>query len=112
MSRLTREAGRDSLAAGERFKALKSFSASTVNSWFQYRCERKVRYELSSDAELAAVPVLKDVREAPWAKLGNEYEIRVVRRLAAEGGLLQPAAGETVLSERLTLAFLRGWTAR
>jgi predicted RecB family nuclease len=115
MSRLTREDARDSLAAGvpdrgagEWFKALKSFSASTVKSWFQYRCERKVRYELSSDAELAAVPVLKDVREAPWAKLGNEYENRVVRRLAAEGGLLQPAAGETVLSERLTLAFLRG----
>lgn len=89
-------------------KILKNFSASTVKSWFQYGCERKVRYELSSDAELAAVPVLKDVREAPWAKLGNEFEDRVVRRLAAEASVLQPSPGDKVLSERLTLAFLRG----
>ena len=87
---------------------LKGFSASTVKSWFQYRCERKVRYELSSDDELAAVPVLKDIREAPWAKLGNEFEDRVVNRLAAEAAVLRPAPGEKVLSERLTLAFLRG----
>lgn len=87
---------------------MKGFSASTVKSWFQYRCERKVRYELSSDDELASVPVLKDVREHRWARLGNEFEDRVVRRLAADGGVLRPAPGEDVLSERLTLAFLRG----
>jgi hypothetical protein len=87
---------------------LKSFSASTVKSWFQYRCERKVRYELSSDAELAAVPVLKDVREAAWAALGNAYEERVVCRLSREESVLRPAPGEKVLSERLSLAFLRG----
>src|SRR5690606_33729104 len=87
---------------------LKSFSASTVKSWFQYRCERKVRYELSSDAELAAVPVLKDVREAAWAALGNAYEERVVSRLSREQSVLRPAPGEKVLSERLSLAFLRG----
>lgn len=87
---------------------MKSFSASTVKSWFQYRCERKVRYELSSDAELAAVPVLKDVREAAWAALGNAYEERVVSRLSREQSVLRPAPGEKVLSERLSLAFLRG----
>jgi len=87
---------------------LKSFSASTVKSWFQYRCERKARYELCSDEELAAVPVVKDVREAAWATLGNEFEERVVQRLAREGGLLLPAPGEKVLSEALTTAFLRG----
>ena len=87
---------------------MKNFSASTIKSWFQYRCERKVRYELSSDAELASVPILKDVREAPWAKLGNEFEDRVVRKLSRTNSVLLPAPGDRVLSERLTLAFLRG----
>jgi hypothetical protein len=50
----------------------KGLSASTIKSWFQYRCERKVRYELSSDDELAAVPVIKDIREQAWAILGKD----------------------------------------
>src|SRR3954469_5439422 len=86
----------------------KGFSASTIKSWFQYRCERKVRYELSTDAELAAVPVVKDVREQAWAILGTQYEERVVRRLHCELGVLGPAAGDDALSEKLTGAFLRG----
>jgi hypothetical protein len=49
-------------------------SASTIKSWFQYRCERKVRYELSSDEELAAVPIIKDIREQAWAILGKDFE--------------------------------------
>src|SRR5436305_1340014 len=86
----------------------KGFSASTIKSWFQYRCERKVRYELSTDAELAAVPIVKDVREQPWAILGTQYEERVVRRLHRELGVLRPALGDDTLSEKLTAAFLRG----
>ena len=86
----------------------KGFSASTIKSWFQYRCERKVRYELSTDAELAGVPVIKDVREQAWAILGTEFEERVVRRLDREQGVLRPSAGNDALSERLTGAFLRG----
>lgn len=86
----------------------KGFSASTIKSWFQYSCERKVRYELSTDAELAAVPVIKDVREQAWAILGTQYEERVVRRLHREFGVLRPAAGDDALSEKLTGAFLRG----
>ncbi len=58
----------------------RGLSASTIKSWFQYRCERKVRYELSSDDELAAVPVAKDVREQAWAILGQDFEERIVRR--------------------------------
>jgi hypothetical protein len=88
----------------------RGISASTIKSWFQYRCERKVRYELSSDAELAAVPVAKDVREQAWAVLGQEFEARVVRRLHGESGVLSPAPGDDALSERLTGAFLRGKT--
>lgn len=86
----------------------KGFSASTIKSWFQYRCERKVRYELSTDAELAAVPVVKDVREQAWALLGTQYEKRVIDRLRRQAGVIGPAAGDDALSERLTSAFLRG----
>src|SRR3546814_623098 len=86
----------------------KGFSASTIKSWFQYRCERKVRYELSTEAELAAVPIAKDVREQAWALLGTQFEERVTRRLHREVGVLRPAAGNDALSERLTGAFLRG----
>ena len=83
-------------------------SASTIKSWFQYRCERKVRYELSSDEELAAVPVTKDVREQAWAILGKDFEDRVVQRLSQDVGVLMPAPGDRGLSERLASAFLRG----
>ena len=67
----------------------KGFSASTIKSWFQYRCERKVRYELSTDAELAEVPIVKDVREQAWAILGTQFEERVVQRLDRELGVLR-----------------------
>jgi len=86
----------------------KGLSASTIKSWFQYRCERKVKYELSSDEELAAVPIIKDVREPRWAILGVDFERRVVSRLNREQGVLQPDPGEDWLSERLGAAFLKG----
>lgn len=87
----------------------KGLSASTIKSWFQYRCERKVRYELSSDEELAAVPVARDVREQAWAILGQDFEDRVVRRLQTTEPVLRPAPGDRAgLSERLAVAFLKG----
>lgn len=90
----------------------RALSASTVKSWFQYRCERKVRYELFTDDELAAVPIARDVREQAWATLGVDYEARVLQRLTAEarpaGGLLQPGPGDFGLGEAEAIAFLRG----
>ena len=86
----------------------KGFSASTIKSWFQYRCERKVRYELSSDLELAAIPVVRDVREQAWSILGQQYEDRVIRRLCREASVLVPAAGTDALGEAETIDFLRG----
>ena len=86
----------------------KGFSASTVKSWFQYRCERKVRYELSTDVELAAVPVVRDVREQAWSILGQQYEARVLRRLQLEVGLLSAPNGFDALGERETVEFLSG----
>lgn len=83
-------------------------SGSTIKSWFQYRCERKTRYEIMDPTELAAIPVAKDQREQPWASLGVDYEERVVTRLAREAGVLRPARGEDGLLERHAVAFLKG----
>lgn len=83
-------------------------SGSTIKSWFQYRCERKTRYEIMDPSELAAIPVAKDQREQPWATLGVDYENRVVTRLARETGVLRPAHGEDGLLERHAAAFLKG----
>lgn len=86
----------------------KGFSGSTIKSWFQYRCERKVRFELSTKDELTAASVQKDVRQAAWATLGTAYEDRVVARLAREEGVRRPRRPKDPLDEETTAAFLRG----
>jgi hypothetical protein len=86
----------------------RGFSGSTIKSWFQYRCERKVRFELSSNDELPAVPVIKDMRQASWAALGTAYEARVVQRLDREEGVRRPNRPKDPLDEASTTAFLRG----
>jgi PD-(D/E)XK nuclease superfamily len=83
-------------------------SGSTIKSWFQYRCERKTRYEIMDASELAAIPVAKDDREQPWANLGVDYEDRVVSRLSREAVVLRPGPGDEGLLERHAIAFLRG----
>jgi hypothetical protein len=85
-----------------------ALSASTVKAWFQYRCERKVRYELFTDEELAALPIVPDVREQSWAVLGVDYEERVLRRLDREDGVLRPAPGDFGLLESDAISFLKG----
>jgi hypothetical protein len=85
-----------------------ALSASTVKAWFQYRCERKVRYELFTDEELAALPIAADVREQSWAILGVDYEERVLRRLDRLEGVLRPQPGEFGLPEVDAITFLRG----
>jgi hypothetical protein len=86
----------------------KGFSGSTIKSWFQYRCERKVRFELSTSDELKGAQVEKDIRQAVWATLGTAYEDRVVARLAREEGVRRPRRPKEPLDEQTTAAFLRG----
>lgn len=86
----------------------KGISGSTIKSWFQYRCERKTRYEIMDPDDLAAVPVVKDGREEAWAVLGVEFEDRVVSRLAQRTGVLRPRITREGLLERLAVGFLRG----
>lgn len=85
----------------------KGLSGSTIKSWFQYRCERKTRYEIMEPSELAAVPVAKDDREKPWAVVGVDYENRVVQRLAREASVVRPPVGDSEgLRDDLAAAFL------
>lgn len=83
-------------------------SGSTIKSWFQYRCERKTRYEMMTPAELAAVPIGNDHREQSWAVLGIDYENRVVSRLARARRVHLKRDNEDGLSDDLTNRFLRG----
>lgn len=86
----------------------RTFSGSTIKSWFQYRCERKTRYELFTDDELNAVPVAKVVKKKSWADEGIEYENRVVAKLQREHAVLIPTRRKDPLEEKVTAAFLRG----
>lgn len=86
----------------------RTFSGSTIKSWFQYRCERKTRYELFTDDELNAVPVVKVVKRKAWADEGVEYENRVVAKLGRDHHVLLPTRRRDPLEEKLTAAFLRG----
>ena len=81
-------------------------SASTVKAWFQYRCERKTRYDTMDAASQAAIPLISDQREQLWAKLGDAYEERIVAALAPN--VLLPFPGRNILTEEQTRAFLSG----
>ena len=81
-------------------------SASTVKSWFQYRCERKTRYDIMDPLEQSAIPLLSDQREHLWAKLGNAYEERIIASLAPE--VLLPFAGRNILTQEQSRGFLTG----
>lgn len=83
-------------------------SGSTIKSWFQYRCERKTRYELMVPQDRAAVPIGDDGREKSWAVLGIDFEKRVMARLMRSHAILAPSADADSLREDVATAFMRG----
>ena len=85
-------------------------SASTVKSWFQYRCERKTRYDMMSRAERDGASIVKEESGAAWAVEGNKFEERVLAFLAREHPLLGPGPNQDRLGQAETIAFLRGQT--
>lgn len=85
-------------------------SASTVKSWFQYRCERKTRYDMMSRAERDSATIVKEESGAAWALEGNKFEERVLARLHENEPLLRPGPNEDRLGQAETIAFLRGQT--
>jgi hypothetical protein len=85
-------------------------SASSVKAWFQYRCERKTRYDMMTRAERDDAVIAKEESGASWAIEGNKFEERVLSRVRAEHPLLEPAADQDRLGQAETIAFLRGET--
>ena len=88
-----------------------ALSGSIIKGWFQYRCERKVRYEAMSGTERQAIPVLADDRESPWAVKGVDFEDRVVSKLASEQRVLRSSTTKKAndrLPDALAIPFLTG----
>jgi hypothetical protein len=85
-------------------------SASTVKSWFQYRCERKTRYDMMTRGERDSATIVKVESGAAWALEGDKFEAQVLARLRREQPVLGPAAGQDRLHQDETIAFLRGRT--
>lgn len=85
-------------------------SASTVKNWFQYRCERKTRYDMMTRAERDDAIIVKEESGASWALEGNKFEERVLAGVRAQQPLLAPAPGQDRLGQAETIAFLRGET--
>ena len=83
-------------------------SASTVKSWFQYRCERKTRYDMMTRAERDNATIIKVESGAAWAAEGDKFEERVIDRLCAGQPTLLPVIGQDRLGQASTIAFLRG----
>ena len=84
------------------------FSGSTVKSWFQYRCDRKTRYETLSADERAAVPVLQVLQPSAWAQFGLDFEKIVLKRLRSTGASVYlPLSRQPTHDELTTLPFLR-----
>jgi hypothetical protein len=86
-------------------------TASTIKSWFQYRCERKIIYESLPASERQVIPIA-ELNNDVWAEIGNEFEDRLVAKLKQHhpGKVLSPNPGFDHLSEAATLAFLQGRT--
>ena len=80
-------------------------SASSVKNWFQYRCERQLRYMGADKVELAAIPVTVPPLESKWAQFGHEFEKRVITELSATESIYRPY-GDGKLTEQETKWFL------
>src|SRR5690349_16500074 len=85
-------------------------SATTVKSWFQYRCERKTRYDMMTRLERDSATIVKEESGAAWAIQADKFEESVLTRVRADQPLLAPAPGQDRLGEIETIAFLQGRT--
>lgn len=85
-------------------------SGSTIKSWFQYRCERKTRYDMMTRAERDSATIVKEESGAAWALEGDKFEERVLARLGKVEPVLGPGPNDNRLGQAATIAFLRGQT--
>jgi hypothetical protein len=83
-------------------------TATATKSFFQYRCDRQVRYAMMASKDRQSLTILERPQREAWAAFGIDYETAVVARLAEEATVLRPADREDHLSSGETLAFLSG----
>ncbi len=83
-------------------------TATAIKSFFQYRCDRQVRYAMLASKERQSLTILERPQHEAWAAFGIDYESAVVSRLAEKETVLRPAQGEDHLSSEQTLSFLMG----
>ncbi len=81
-------------------------NASVVKAWFQYRCERKTRYEMWNPTELAKIDVTIVEKQRPWAYHGIQFEERVVAHLGKNA--VRPTVAKKALWDVVAKAFLMG----
>jgi hypothetical protein len=87
-------------------------TATLIKQFFQYGCDRQIRYALISGAVRGAVPIYEaDDLGGGWKEFGIEFEGEVVARLARDGTVLRAPPGEQ-LTEAESAAFLRGTTGQ
>ncbi|MFO0822555.1 MAG: PD-(D/E)XK nuclease family protein [Gemmataceae bacterium] len=83
-------------------------TASAVKLFFQYRCDRQVRYNLLAPPERISLQIAQaDESDEPWALAGLQFEADLVASLASSAKVLAPPMGERWLTTDETLAFLR-----
>ena len=86
-------------------------TASAVKLFFQYRCDRQVRYNLLAPPDRIALRIAQAAEPGePWARAGVQYEADLVTGLSASAAVVTPPAGEKWLTADETLAFLRRQT--
>lgn len=90
-------------------EAVLRLSGSTVKSWFQYRCDRKTRYETLTPDERGAIPVLQTLQPSAWAQFGMDFEKNVLEHLRTTGtSIYLPLNKQATHDDLTTLPFISG----
>lgn len=89
-------------------------SATAIKEFFQYRCERQLRYHMMDSQLRRSLRVDEREKKPVWAGEGNEYEELVIAKLAARQAVLRPGvdAEFAKLTETQTLDFLHRRSAQ
>jgi hypothetical protein len=83
-------------------------SATLVKNYFQYRCERQIRYAMLTDEERLSLAIADTAEpESPWARAGLDFEKTVIETLSRTSPVLRPPPNQKQLDEVSTAAFLR-----
>ena len=82
-------------------------NATAVKDFYQYGCDRQVRYLMANPLALEGLILRAPPAPAgPWAEAATAFERNVIDHLAATTGpVLRPPLGETYLGQAESAAF-------